>query len=146
VKTVIVDADACPKPSREIINILLQKYPWELVTIASFNHQIDGEQRHIVVGDEPQAADLAVMQLAGQGDIVVTQDWGLAALVMSKGARAISPRGMIYEEDKMDFLLEERHIKAQFRRQGGRTKGPAAWSPEDSKRFRTNLERMLQLS
>lgn len=145
-KTVIVDADACPKPSREIISALLQKYSWEMVTIASFNHQIGGEQRHIVVGDEPQAADLAVMQLAGRGDIVVTQDWGLAALVMSKGAKAISPRGMIYEEDKMDFLLEERHLKAQFRRQGGRTKGPAAWSLDDRKRFQTNLERMLRES
>ena len=99
-----------------------------------------------VVGNEPQAADLAVMQLAGRGDIVVTQDWGLAALVMGKGAKAISPRGMIYEEDKMDFMLEERHFKAQFRRQGGRTKGPAAWSLDDSKRFQRNLERMLQLS
>lgn len=143
-KQVIVDADACPKPSREIITVLVQKYPWEMVTVASFNHQISGMQRHIVVGNEPQAADLAVMQLAGHGDVVVTQDWGLAALVMGKGAKAISPRGIIYNEENMDFLLEERHLKAKFRRHGGRTKGPAAWSKEDSIRFEKNLERLLQ--
>lgn len=143
-RQVIVDADACPKPSREIITALLQKYPWEMVTVASFNHQINGTQRHIVVGNEPQAADLAVMRLAEDGDVVVTQDWGLAALVMGKGAKAISPRGVIYSEEKMDFLLEERHLKAKFRRHGGRTKGPAAWSKEDSVRFQKNLERLLQ--
>lgn len=145
-KRIIVDADACPKLVREIITTLTKTYAWEMVTVASFNHQISGEQHHVIVGNEPQAADLAVLQLTGKGDLVVTQDWGLAALVMSKGAQAISPRGIIYEEKKMDFLLEERYLKAKFRRQGGKTKGPAAWCKEDTERFQNKLEKLLNTS
>lgn len=143
VSRVIVDADACPKNARKIISELTDKYHWEMLTVASINHNIQGHNRHMVVGNEPQAVDMAIVNVTRKGDVVVTQDWGLAAMVMGKGAGAISPTGTIYREEKMDFLLEERHLKAKVRRGGGRTKGPPARTKEDDQRFARGLEKLM---
>lgn len=142
-RKIILDADACPKSVRNIAGELAALYGLEMVTVASFKHNIEGPQRHITVGAESQAVDFALLNLSIKGDIVVTQDWGLAAMVMGKGVLSLSPWGRIYREDKMDFLLEERHIKAKVRRGGGRTKGPAARTPEDDIRFTKALETLI---
>lgn len=142
-KSIILDADACPRSVRAIAGELADGHGWEMITVASFKHNIEGDHKHITVGDESQAVDLALLNLSRKGDIVITQDWGLAAMVMGKGALALSPWGRIYEEEKMDFLLEERHIKAKVRRGGGRTRGPAARTPEDDLRFRKALKALM---
>lgn len=115
---VIVDADACPRACL----LLLQKYQktwhYRLLTIASVDHRVDHGD-HVVVGKGRDAADLAVINHTAKGDIVVTQDWGLAALVLGKGAHALSPSGRIYSDENIDFLLEERFVKAKHRRAGG---------------------------
>jgi len=142
-KRVIIDADACPKSVRAIISSLTAAYGWEMVTVASFKHNIEGTHLHITVGDESQAVDFAVINLAKRGDIVVTQDWGLAAVLLGKGTRVISPSGRIYCNEKIEFLLEERHLKANVRRAGGRTRGPAARIKEDDEQFGRALERLI---
>lgn len=131
---VIVDADACPCGALTVLRRLEKARGFELLTVASFRHEHSGP-RHIVTGDEDQAADLAIANRAAAGDIVVTQDWGLAALVMAKGARAIVPDGRIFREDAIGFLLEERALKARYRRGGGRTRGPAPRTTADDRRF-----------
>jgi len=146
---VIVDADACPRGAMSIMRRLQQTYGYRLITVASFHHvladdQATGVREHVVVGDAPDEADLAVANRAKKGDIVVTQDWALAALALGKGAAAISPTGLIYEPEKLDFLLEERHVKAKFRRGGGRTKGPKPRSQEDDRRFERNFRRLVE--
>ena len=64
-------------------------------------------------------------------------------MVLSKKASAVSPVGIEYTTEKMDFMLEEREIKAKFRRSGGRTKGPAKRTSEDDMRFKRTIERIL---
>ncbi|MCL4515902.1 MAG: DUF188 domain-containing protein [Firmicutes bacterium] len=140
---VLVDADACPRQAMAVLRRLEPEYGFELMTISSFNHHSD-EPGHIVVGDDPQATDIALMNRVRPGDIAVTQDWGLAALVLAKGAGALSPAGQIYEPGKIDFLLEERHLKAKFRRGGGRTKGPSARTADDDRRFENTLRSLLE--
>lgn len=135
---VIIDADACPKTCMQIIRKLALVYDLNIITVASFNHRID-HINHLVVGDEAQAADIAIMNQVRSGDIVVTQDWGLAAMVLGKKAWAIAPDGRIYEDDRMNWLLEERNIQAKFRRGGGRTHGPAKRTPNDDLRFERNF-------
>lgn len=132
--TVLVDADACPRGVLETVRRLKARYGYELRTVSSFNHA-HGTEGHLFVGDEAQATDLALINLAKRGDLVVTQDWGLAAMALGKGARAIAPDGRVYTEDKIAFLLEERNLKARHRRGGGRTRGPAARTSEDDRRF-----------
>ena len=139
---ILVDADACPKSALQICREVGEKYDVPLVTVANFNHRIESDH-HIIVGNDPQETDLKIINSTEAGDIVVTQDWGLAAIVLGKGARCLSPAGREYRSDKIDFLLEERDIKAKFRRGGGRTKGPKKRSFEDDQKFETCLEKIL---
>ena len=139
---IVVDADACPRSVLEICQRLGRIHQVEVWTVASFNHNIQG-QRHIVVGDAPQEADIKVVNIARAGDVAVTQDWGLAAMLLGQGVRCLSPTGREYRDENIDFLLEERNLKARHRRGGGRTRGPKKRSPEQDARFQAALERLL---
>ncbi len=140
---VIIDADACPRSCLQIVQQLAPVYHYEVITVASFNHQIDNPN-HIVVGNESQAADMAIINHSQPGDIVVTQDWGLAAILLARNVKVISPIGKIYHSETIDLLLEERNMLAKYRRGGGRTKGPAKRSQDDDQRFRGNFVKLLK--
>jgi len=135
---ILVDADACPRQVLQICFRQGRKYNIEVWTIASFNHNIASDH-HIIVGNSPQEADIKLINSTESGDIVVTQDWGLAAMVLGKGAQCLSPMGRIYKSHSIDFLLEEREIKAKLRRSGGRTKGPKKRTAVDDRRFESSL-------
>lgn len=137
-----IDADACPRSVMQCIKDLQTQFGFGVTTIASVNHFFDGDD-HITVGPEPQATDMAIVNRVASGDLVVTQDWGLAALVMAKGASAISPDGRIYQPDKIEFMLEQRNVLARYRRSGGRTKGPAPRTIQDDERFRFNFLKLV---
>lgn len=139
----IVDADACPRGALDTMRRLQREYGYRLVTVASFNHNIEGTD-HVVVGDGPDEADLAVANRTKAGDIVVTQDWGLAALILGKGATCLSPGGHVYTQDRIEFQLDERHVKEKHRRGGGRTKGPRARTDADDHRFERALRGLLE--
>jgi uncharacterized protein len=139
---ILVDADACPKSVLEISKRVAQRYDVPLWTVASFNHTILSDH-HILVGDDPQETDIKILNLTEPEDIVITQDWGLAAIVLGKGARCLSPIGREYRPERVEFLLEERELKARHRRSGGRTKGPKKRTAEDDRRFEVSLEQML---
>lgn len=140
---IIIDADATPKNALETSKAVAAEFTVPLVTVASFNHRIKSDH-HITVGNAPQEADLQVVNLTAKGDIVVTQDWGLAAIVLGKGAAVLSPTGRIYRQETIDFLLEERELKAKFRRGGGRTRGPRKRTARDDDNFRKSLYRLLE--
>jgi len=139
---IIVDADATPKNVLDICRQAAES-PVSLITVASFNHRIESD-RHVVVGNSPQETDIQVVNLTARGDIVVTQDLGLAAMVLSKGAAALSPSGHVFLEETIGFLLEERELKAKFRRSGGKTRGPEKRTAEDDRKFRESLYRLLK--
>lgn len=139
---ILVDADACPKAVLQICFQVGRQHGAEVWTVASFNHNIQSDH-HVVVGNASQEADIKVINLSAAGDVVVTQDWGLAAMVLGKGARSISPDGREYRPDRIDFLLEEREAKAKFRRGGGRTRGPKKRTPEDDRRFEDLLVKIV---
>ena len=108
------------------------------------SHQLDdGYSKIITVDKQADSVDFALMRLLTREDIVVTQDYGLAAMVLGKGARAVNQNGLVYSNDNIDKLLMERHIGAKVRRRGGRTKGPAKRSKEDNERFETVFGSML---
>ena len=83
------------------------------------------------------------MGLLSHDDVVVTQDFGLAAMVLGKGARAVNQNGLVYTNENIDKLLMERHIGAKIRRSGGRTKGPAKRIQEDNERFEAAFAKLL---
>ncbi len=140
---IIVDADACPKDVLTICMKLGHQYRIQVWTVASFNHNIQSDH-HITVGGDSQEADLKIINLAEKGDIAVTQDWGLAAMLLGKYIRSINPSGKEYLPETIDFMLEERETKAKHRRSGGRTKGPKKRTNEDNKNFMDRLELIIQ--
>lgn len=140
---ILIDADACPKTVLQICIRTGRNYSIPVWTVASFDHNIVSDH-HVVVGSESQEADIKLINLTQSGDIVVTQDWGLASMVLGKNAYCISPVGKEYNGDNIDFLLEERELKAKFRRGGGRTKGPSKRTPQDDERFARELERKVR--
>ena len=89
------------------------------------------------------SADFAIASAITPEDIVVTQDIGLADIVLGRRARAIGVRGRIYNPLTIDSMMFIRHEEKKVRRQGGRTKGPAPFTNEDRKRFERNLRQLV---
>jgi len=139
---ILVDADACPKKVLQICMELGAKYGVNVWTVASFNHNIISDH-HFVVGDNDQETDIKVLNLTESGDVIITQDWGLAAMALGKKARCISPAGREFHNENIEFLLEERDLKAKVRRSGGRTKGPSKRTIQEDVRFQLCLTGVL---
>ena len=138
---VLVDADACPVLA--IIRRVCAEAGVMAVTVSSFRHDIGGEN-HVMVGPEPQAADMAIINRTQRGDVVVTQDWGLAGLVLAKGADAISPWGHRFTNEEMDGRLAQRALNARLRRGGVRMPGPPRRTAADDAAFEQALRAVLR--
>lgn len=98
----------------------------------------------IQVSGGRDAADFAVVERLQPGDTVVTQDIGLAAMALGRGASALSPRGRIFHLATIDAELAVRHAEAKLRRAGGRHGGPSKFTEEDREHFVEQLERVLR--
>ena len=140
---IIVDADACPRNALQICMEQGKVYAIPVWTVASFNHNIISDH-HLIVGNASQEADIKIINITAAGDIVITQDWGLAAMVLGKRAYCLSPVGREYLAGQIEFLMEEREIKAKLRRSGGRTKGPAKRTEQDDRNFASSLQWVLE--
>jgi uncharacterized protein len=140
---IIIDADACPKAVLNICLKLGHQFDIQVWTVASFNHNIESDY-HTIVDGAPQETDLKVINLAEKGDIAVTQDWGLAAMLLGKKVRSLSPAGREFLLETIDFMLEEREVKAKFRRSGGRTKGPKKRTEAEDHKFSQCLELIIR--
>lgn len=140
---ILVDADACPV--KEEIAETARRFGREVVMVASYDHRISAQNGVSVVQVDrsDQSVDLYIANHLRRGDILVTQDLGLAALGLSKGARCLSNRGEAYVEGNIDFLLERRHENAKRRRGGGRTKGPKSFTEDDRQQFLHGLTKLL---
>ena len=139
---ILVDADACPV--KQIIIRLAREKKIPVTMLIDTAHELnDGYSTIITVDTRADSVDFALMRLLTREDIVVTQDYGLAAMVIGKGARAIHQSGRVYTDGNIDTLLMERHIGGKLRRGGGRTKGPAKRTREDDRRFEAAFAQLL---
>ncbi|MCL2874164.1 MAG: YaiI/YqxD family protein [Defluviitaleaceae bacterium] len=141
---ILVDADACPV--KEIIIRLAKQRKIPVTMLIDTSHRLnDGYSKVITVDKQADSVDFALMGLLSRDDIVVTQDFGLAAMVLGKGARVVNQNGLVYTNDNIDKLLMERHIGAKVRRGGGKAKGPSKRTKEDNERFEAVFSKMLDL-
>jgi len=139
---ILVDADACPV--KQIIVRLAKQKGIPVTMLIDTAHEIkDGYSTVVTVEKRADSVDYALMALLTREDVVVTQDYGLAAMVIGKGAKAINQNGLIYSNENMDRLLMERHIGQKIRRSGGRTKGPSKRTKDDDARFEDAFELLL---
>jgi uncharacterized protein YaiI (UPF0178 family) len=139
---ILVDADACPV--KEIIVRMAKRRNIPLVMVIDTSHELsNGYGKVITVDKGADSADYAIAGLTSRGDIVVTQDYGLAAMVLAKGAKAINQDGMIYTNDNIDELLTRRYVGQKIRRSGGRMKGSKKRTKKDDSHFEHAFGSML---
>jgi hypothetical protein len=146
VATLFIDADACPV-TREAISAARAR-GWRAVVVANGTQNLDRYASRsgveaVQVSSGRDAADFAVIERLSAGDVVVTQDIGLAAMAIGRSAGAISPRGRIFHLATIDAELAVRHAEAKLRRQGGRHGGPPKFTDEDREHFVEQLERLI---
>ncbi len=140
---ILVDADACPV--KNIIERTAKKYGIPVVMFIDSSHILDSEYSEIVtVGQGKDAVDLALINRAEPGDVVVTQDYGVAALALGKGAYAINNFGTVFSDKNIDQMLFERHISAKIRRSGGRLCGFHKRTKKNDEQFEQSLIRLLE--
>ncbi|MCX7921909.1 MAG: YaiI/YqxD family protein [Clostridia bacterium] len=131
---ILVDADACPV--KNIIIRVAKEYRLPVIMFIDTSHVLsDGYSEVITVDKSADSVDIALINKTSKGDIVVTQDYGVAALALPKGAYTLNQNGLIYTQDNIDKLLFERFMSAKVRRAGGRTSGPRKRTKDDDDRF-----------
>lgn len=139
----IVDADACPvKPEISQAGVHFGIPVW---MVSSYNHRLPELPgvTNIQVDASDQSVDLFIANRLANRDVMVTGDYGLAAIGLAKGATVVSPRGTVFTNDNIGHFLDERHRSAKRRRAGGRTKGPKPFTENDRENFRHALTKVL---
>ena len=120
---VFIDADGCPVVNITVAICRANGIDVTLVCDTS-HHFASGYAKVVTVDKGADSADMALVNLASEGDIVITQDYGLAAMCLAKKCICLSQDGLIYDENNIDSLLLSRHIAKKIRRSGGRLRGP----------------------
>lgn len=138
---IYLDADACP-----VVGIAT-KYNIPVTLLCDTNHVLTSDYSEvIVVGAGADAVDYKLISICHRGDIVVTQDYGVAAMALGKGAYAIHQSGKWYTDENIDQMLMERHLNKKARRASSRNhiKGPRKRTDEDDQRFAESFEKLLR--
>ncbi|RGS79944.1 YaiI/YqxD family protein [Coprococcus sp. AF21-14LB] len=159
---IFVDADACPVV--RIVEEVAEKYRIDVALLCDTNHILTSDYSEvIVVGAGADAVDYKLISICHKGDIVVSQDYGVAAMALGKGAYAIHQSGKWYTNENIDQMLMERHLNKKARRGShknhlkGRTMSgghqlcadrsgsadPKKRTEEDDKRFAQSFEKMV---
>lgn len=142
---IYIDADACPVVG--IAEDIATKYNISVTLLCDTNHVLTSDYSEvIVVGAGADAVDYKLISICHRGDIVVTQDYGMAAMALGKGAFAIHQSGKWYTNENIDQMLMERHLNKKARRASSRNhiKGPRKRTEEDDQRFAESFEKLLR--
>lgn len=143
VSCVLIDGDGCPVVRQAVT--LAQRHGIPCLIFCDTAHQwaLDGAET-VIVSQGANSADFALLNRLAAGDIVITQDYGLAAMCLAKGAVVINQDGRAYTPDNIDGLLYTRYIRGKVRRAGGRLKGPSKRTPEQTQQFCQRLAKLLE--
>jgi len=141
---IFVDADACPVV--KVVEKVAKENRIEVCLLCDTNHVLQSDYSVIkVIGAGADAVDFALVSLCKSGDIVVTQDYGVAAMVLGKNAYAIHQSGRWYTNDNIDQLLMERHMAKAARRAKFKhhLSGPRKRTLEDDKQFEESFRKLI---
>ncbi len=141
---IYIDADACPVV--RIVERIAKKRNAPVTLLCDTNHVLSSDYSEVVVvGAGADAVDFKLISLCRQGDIVVTQDYGVAAMALGKNAYAIHQSGKWYTNENIDQMLMERHLAKKARRGSSKNhlKGPRKRTAEDDQKFEESFERLL---
>lgn len=142
---VLIDADACPVV--DITIRLCKEFHIPCLLLCDTAHQMHREGAETLVFDKgADSVDFALVNRVQPGDIVITQDYGVASMCLAKGARILHQDGWEYNEYNIVGLMEQRHIAKKHRLAGGRIKGPSKRTRQQDEAFATSLRSLLQQS
>lgn len=140
---VLIDADGCP-----VIDIavhLCQTYNTACTLLCDTTHAFHLAHATTLIFDKgADSVDFALVNRVCPGDIVITQDYGLASMCLAKKAIILHQDGWLYTENNIDALLFQRHASRKLRASGARMKGPSKRTSEQDKAFSQALEKLLQ--
>lgn len=140
---VLIDADACPVVDTAVK--FCHKYRVECLLFCDTAHQMQRDGATTLVFDKgADSVDFALVNRVSPGDIVITQDYGLASMCLSKKAKILHQDGWEYTQYNIDALLFQRHAAKEHRAAGGRTKGPPKRTAAQDKQFESAFEALLQ--
>lgn len=143
---ILVDADSCPV--KDIIINEAKKFKIKVILVANISHVLDSEgyAKVIIVDKRSQSADIEIANRAKCGDIIITNDIGLAALGLGRKCQCISPSGRVFNNENIDSLLLSRHVASKLRRSKSKTrmKGPKKRTNDDDMRFRRGLINLIK--
>lgn len=141
---ILVDADACPV-IRQVERLAL-KYDIPVVLLCDTNHIIKSDYSEVkIISSGADAVDFALVNMCNKGDLVVSQDYGVAAMVLSKGGLCIHQSGKIFTDDNIGGLLMYRHLakKARMAKNKNHLKGPKKRTKDDDEKFEIEFEKLL---
>ncbi len=140
-----VDADACPSVVKEILYRAAERAQLHLVLVANQLMRTPPSPwvRAVQVPRGPDVADKHIAEAVAAGDLVITADIPLAAIVVEKDAFALDPRGALYSRENVRELLDLRNFMETLRSTGVQTGGPPAFSQSDRQAFANQLDRFL---
>ena len=147
--TVFIDADGCP-----VVDITIKianQTGADCVLVCDTSHVFDKiGTKTVVVSKGNDSVDFALVNMAQKGDIVVTQDYGLAAMCLARGAVCVSQNGMIYSDKNIESLLMQRYAAKKIRGErrssrSARLKGPPKRTPEQDAAFEKTLKKLLDV-
>ena len=144
---IFVDADACPVVG--IVEKIAEKYNISTTLLCDTNHVLTSDYSEvIVVGAGADAVDYKLISICHKGDIVVSQDYGVAAMALGKGAYEIHQSGKWYTNENIDQMLMERHLNKKARRSSHKNhiKGPRKRTDADDERFFQSVEKMVLMA
>lgn len=141
---ILVDADACPVV--KIIERIAKKYDISVTLLCDTNHILQSDYSEVkMISAGADAVDLALVNMCRSGDIAVTQDFGVAALVLGKGGYCIHQSGKVFSDDNIDGLLMDRHLskKARMSKSKHHIKGPKKRTAQDNINFEHSFEHLV---
>lgn len=140
---ILIDADGCP-----VVDITIEVakvFNIDVLIMCDTSHIFNKPGiETIILSKGADSVDFALVNKVAKGDIIVTQDYGLAAMVLAKGGYPINQHGKIYTNENIDQLLFNRHISKKIRKSGGKTRGPKKRQKEDDILFEKNLIQLCE--
>ncbi len=131
---IIIDADACPVV--DVTVKISKEKNIECIVVCDNTHAIEKDGAETIVVDKgADSSDCRIANITEKGDVIITQDYGLAALVLGKGGKALNQNGFIYTDNNIENLLFTRFIGKKERMAGNRTKGPKKRTPQNDADF-----------
>ncbi len=141
--TIYVDCDGCPVVEQTIR--IAKQFHEDCILICDTSHYFSREgATTITVSEGSDSVDYAIVNRVARNDIVVTQDYGLAAMCIARLAMPISQNGMVYTDDNIGALLLQRHTARKIRMAGGRLKGNSKRTNDQNIAFEKALTMLLE--